>query len=68
MSNWSKQQEAQYKAEKEKAFNDLMTAVKLYLKNPSDYTPFIEIWVNGTFSAFWEGWHSYANNEMKVAN
>lgn len=65
MSNWSKQQEAQYKEAKEKAFKDLMTALEPHLKNPDDYTPFIKIWVDGSFSAFWEGWHSHINADKK---
>ena len=68
MSEWTIKNEAKYKAEKDQAFEDLMKALKPYLKNDKEYNKFIQLWVDATFAAFWEGWYSYTNTDIKEAN
>lgn len=68
MSEWTIKNEAKYKAEKDQAFEDLMQALKPYLKNDREYNKFIQLWVDATFASFWEGWYSYTNTDIKEAN
>ena len=56
--NYNEQQEAEYKAQENTAFHQLMELLKEKITSYEEQEAIIKLWVDGTFSSYWAGWHS----------